>query len=397
MTISAEVEALHGEVTQWRHHIHSNPETAFEEHATAQFIAAKLESFGIDVHMGLGSTGVVGTLRRGSRNAAIGLRADMDALFIQEENDFGHRSRVAGKMHACGHDGHSAMLLGAAQYLAQHGDFDGTVRFIFQPAEETGDERCGGNAMVHDGLFDKFPVECIFGLHNFPGLPAGRFAVRSGPMLASIDTFGFRIKSENSHPGNQFRVPDPLLTAAQAVQQMHLFKSRYIDASEPVILSITQFQSGDPQDRPGVHVTPTEAWVRGTVYTLNDALRDTFEKGLHQIVRSAAESVGATYEFEFERGYPALVNSEKEKRFAVAVAEQVVGAENVEADMQPIMGAEDFAFMLRSVPGCYVFLGTGGKGGVPCHLHNPYYDFNDAIIPVGVQYWITLAERYLAA
>jgi hippurate hydrolase len=396
VNLSNGIRALQDEVTGWRRHIHAHPETAFEEHETARFIAAKLEEFGIEVHRGLGGTGVVGTLRRGRSSTAVGLRADMDALFIQEENTFSHRSRVHGKMHACGHDGHTAMLLGAASHLARHGEFDGTIQFIFQPAEETGDERCGGNAMVSGGLFEKFPVSGVFGLHNLPNIPLGQFSVRSGAMLASIDTFDFRIKSQQSHVALQYQVPDPMLVAMRAVEELHLFKARYVDPADPVVLSITQFQSGNPLHKPGVHVTPDEARVRGTLYTLNDTLRDTFEAAFNRIVKHAAECGGASYEAQFERGYPALINSDREKRLAVSVAEQIVGSSGVEADMKPVMGAEDFAFMLRRVPGCYVFLGTGpGDGSPVCSIHNPHYDFNDEIIPIGIEYWVTLAHRYL--
>jgi amidohydrolase len=387
---------LVAEATKWRRHLHANPETAFTEHATADFVAAKLKEFGIEVHRGLGETGVVGTLKRGTSPVAVGLRADMDALFIHEETNLEYRSKVPGKMHACGHDGHTAMLLGAASYLARHGDFDGTVRFIFQPAEETGDERCGGNLMVKDGLFEKFPVQAVFGLHNMPYFPAGTFRLRTGPMLASIDTFEFHIISRLAHPATQFGTPDPLLTAARVVQDMHAFKARYVNPAEPVVLSITQFQSGNPADRQSVHVTPEKAVVRGTIYTLNDAVRDEFEAGLEKIVRHAAEAAGASPVFLFERGYPVLRNTAEETQFAASVAKEIAGAELVETNMQPIMGAEDFAFLLGSAPGSYILLGAAKEGeATPRALHNPNYDFNDDIIPTGVRYWATLAERYL--
>lgn len=384
------------DAVSWRRHLHAHPETAFEEHETADFVAGKLEEFGIEVHRGLGGTGVVGTLRRGTNPTAIGLRADMDALFIHEQNGFGHRSKVDGKMHACGHDGHTAMLLGAARYLAEKGDFDGVVRFIFQPAEETGDERCGGNAMVKDGLFKQFPVEAVFGLHNWPGLAAGSFQMRTGPMLASIDTFEFSIGSQLAHPAAQFLVPDPLLIAARIVQDMHAYKARHLNPAEPVVLSITQFQSGDPADRPGVHVTPDKAIVRGTLYTLNDAVRDDFEAGLEKIVRHAAEASGAGHTFAFERGYPVLLNTARETQFAASVARELAGPEQVNDTMQPMMGAEDFAFMLGSVPGCYVMLGAHREGEAPRLLHNPNYDFNDDIIATGIRYWAALAQKYLS-
>jgi len=388
-------KGLIDDVTKWRRHLHANPETAFEERATADFVASKLEEFGIETHRGLGETGVVGTLKKGTSPVAVGLRADMDALFIHEANEVEYRSKVDGKMHACGHDGHTAMLLGAARHLAEKGDFDGTVRFIFQPAEETGDERCGGNVMVKDGLFEKFPVEAVFGLHNWPNAAAGSFQMRAGPMLASIDTFEFSITSRLSHPHSQFLVPDPLLIAARVVQDMHAYKARYLNPAEPVVLSITQFQSGNPKDRPSVHVTPEKAVVRGTLYTLNDTVRDDFESGLGKIVRHAAEAAGAGHTFVFERGYPVLFNSDKETQFAASVAREVVGAERVEDDMMPIMGAEDFAFLLKGRAGCYVFLGAHREGEAQRYLHNPGYDFNDDIIATGISYWSTLAHRYL--
>ena len=399
MNISENILEMQKLLTDWRRDIHSHPETAFDEKRTSDLVAARLEELGIDVHRGLGGTGVVGTLTRGTSDRVIGLRADMDALFIQENNAFEYASKIEGKMHACGHDGHTTMLLGAAKALAEHGAFDGTVRFIFQPAEETGDERCGGNMMLQDGLFEKFPVDCVFGMHNFPGLPIGQFAVRSGPMLASIDTFEFKVFGEQNHPATQHVSADPLLIASNIVQEFHAFKSRRTNPADPVIMSITQFQAGDPvNDRQGVHVLPLEAYVRGTVYTLNDELRDIVESGLTQIVEGLASAGGAKSSFNYERGYPVLFNSDAEKQMAVAAACDVVGTDNVESDMQPLMGAEDFAFMLKQRPGCYVFIGNGEgeRNGHPCHLHNPHYDFNDAAIPVGVQYWCRLTETYLA-
>lgn len=387
---------MHGQLVEWRHDLHAHPETAFDEVRTSDFVAEKLQKFGLDVNRGLGKTGVIGTLKRGKNNRAIGLRADMDALFIHEENDFAHRSRNDGKMHACGHDGHTTMLLGAAKYLSESGNYDGIVHFIFQPAEETGDERCGGNAMIQDGLFKKFPVECVFGMHNFPGLPIGHFAVRSGPMLASIDTFEYKIFSEHNHPATQHHSPDPILTASKVVEALYSFKSRYVNPAEPVIMSITQFQAGDPfHDRQGVHITPAEAFVRGTVYTLNDELRDDIEIRLNRIIQGICDSSGAEYSFNYERGYPVLVNSQKEKELAVSAASSVAGVDQVETDMQPLMGAEDFAFMLKQRPGCYVLIGNGtaGNTGQPCHLHNPHYDFSDDVIPIGVQYWVNLVEQ----
>ena len=390
-------QSLVGEAIQWRRHLHAHPETAFEEHATSDFVASKLKEFGLEVHRGLGKTGVVGTLKRGMSRAAVGLRADMDALFIHEQNTFDYRSKVEGKMHACGHDGHTAMLLGAARHLARNGDFDGAVHFIFQPAEETGDERCGGNVMVKDGLFERFKIDAVFGMHNFPSWPAGNFCMRSGPMLASIDTFEFWITSRLAHPASQFGVPDPLLTASGIVQEMHTFKARYVDPSEPVVLSITQFQCGNPSDRQSVHVTPDKAVVRGTIYTLNDSLRDLLETAFEKIVRHSAEAAGAGHKFLFERGYPVLRNSDKETLFAAEVAREIVGVEHVEATANAVMGAEDFAFMLGKAPGCYVMLGSLRQGEAePRRLHNPHYDFNDEILTLGAAYWVQLVRAELA-
>ena len=397
MDLMRDIRELHEELATWRRDLHAHPETAFEEHRTSDFIAEKLTGFGLDVHRGLAGTGVVGTLTSGTGGRAIGLRADMDALFLQEENDFAHRSQNDGKMHACGHDGHSTMLLGAARYLARNRRFDGTVRFIFQPAEETGDEECGGNRMVRDGLFEHFPVDAVFGMHNFPGIPLGHFSVRTGPMLASIDTFEFKVLSEYNHPALQFTSPDPILIAGRIVEAFHSFKARGINPAEPVIMSITQFQAGDPiNDRQGVHITPDHAYVRGTVYTLKDAVRDIMQRQLPVIAEGIASAGGAGCQFRYERGYPVLVNAPREKELAVSAAADLVGADRVESDMQPIMGAEDFAFMLKEKPGCYVLIGNGdGEGS--CHVHNPNYDFNDDAIPFGVGYWVTLVESYLPA
>lgn len=389
------IQAMCDEFKAWRHELHAHPETAFEEVKTSDFIAAKLEEFGLSVHRGLAKTGVVGTLTKGDADSGkvIGLRADMDALFIQEENTFDHKSTIDGKMHACGHDGHSTMLLGAAKYLAEHGNFNGTVHFIFQPAEETGNEDSGGSTMVSEGLFEKFPVKSVYGMHNFPGLPLGNFSVKSGPMLASIDTIEFKIISEHNHPATQYLSPDPILIAAKVVEAFHEFKARYVNPAEPVILCISQFQSGEPYtDKPGVHVTPAEAYVRGSVYTLNDDIRDELEAGLRKITLEYAKTYDAACSFNYDRGYPVVVNTKAETEFAANVARLVVGEDRVEDNMLPVMGAEDFAFMLKERPGCYILIGNGDGEGT-CYVHNPGYDFNDDIISTGVEYWSRLVEE----
>ena len=396
MTVPREIEQMRAELTTWRRDIHAHPETAFAENRTSDLIAERLGGFGLEVHRGLAGTGVVGTLKCGTSDRSIGLRADMDALFLHEENDFAHRSTNDGKMHGCGHDVHTTMLLGAAKYLAGARNFDGTVHFIFQPAEETGNEECGGNRMVRDGLFEQFPVAAVFGMHNFPGIPLGHFAVRAGPMLASIDTFEFKVLSEHNHPATQYTSPDPILIAGRIVEAFHAFKSRGINPAEPAIMSITQFQAGDPvNDKQGVHITPDQAHVRGTVYTLDDAVRDVFEARLKEIAEGTASTGGARCQFEYQRGYPVLINTEKEKELAVSSAAEVVGANQVERDMQPLMAAEDFAFMLKQRPGCYILIGNGDGEGT-CQVHNPNYDFNAEAIPFGVGYWAKLAERFLA-
>ena len=400
MHIAPEIDAMRDLATEWRRVIHANPETAFTEVRTAELVAQNLSTWGIEVHRGLAETGVVGTLRKGTSDRSVGVRADLDALFIHEANDLPYRSTVDGKMHACGHDGHVAMLLGAAKYLAENGEFDGTVHFIFQPAEETGNERCGGNTMVKEGLFDEFPVDAVFGMHNFPGLPLGHFAGRSGPMLASIDTFEFKVFSELNHPATQHESPDPLLTAANIVQEIHGYKARRVNPAESMIVSITQFQAGDPiNDKQGVHVLPAEAYVRGTVYTFNDDIRDQLEEAIARIVSGMAAAAGTGSHYEYQRGYPVLVNSQEHWRFAVEVASKVVGEDNVHADMQPVVAAEDFAFMLKHRPGCYIAIGNGEavRDGQPYHLHNPHYDFNDGVLPIGTQYWVTLVEDFLKA
>ncbi|MBB6521126.1 amidohydrolase [Pseudoteredinibacter isoporae] len=397
MKINKPVLDTQSVVTEWRRHIHAHPETAFEEHQTAAMVARILRELGMEVEEGIGGTGVVGTLKAGTSNRRLGLRADMDALFIHELNELDYRSQVDGKMHACGHDGHTAILLGAAKVLAENPNFDGIIHFIFQPAEETGDEHCGGNAMVKDGLFERYPAESIFALHNMPGLPFGYVAMRSGPMLASIDTFEFKMLSENTHAAAQHSTADPVLAAAQAISACHQFKARYINPADALILTITQVKAGDPlNDRPGVHVGPSEVLVRGTIYTLNEDIRSDVEAGLAKTIKHTAELHGTDYEFSYEYGYPVLQNSPAETQLAAKAATRVVGEENVDADMHPVMGAEDFAFMLKAKPGCYIMLGAdGGESGyLPCQLHNPHYDFNDDLIPIGIQYFLNVVDEF---
>jgi hippurate hydrolase len=387
MPVINRIADFHADMTAWRRDLHAHPETAFEEHRTSDFVAAKLESFGIAVHRGLAGTGVVGTLEGnapGSR--AIGLRADMDALHIHEENGFGHKSTHQGKMHACGHDGHTTMLLGAARYLAETRNFAGRVHFIFQPAEEN---EGGGRVMVADGLFETFPVESVYGMHNWPHLPVGHFGVRTGPMLASYDIFEITVVGKGSHGAMPHQGVDPLLTGAHIVTALQSIVSRNVAPLEAAVVSVTQIHGGDAWN-----VIPESCVVRGTCRSFDLRVQDSIEPAIRRIAEGVCQSFGARMSLRYERRYPPTINSAAETEFAVGVAGQVVGADHVDPDYTPTMGSEDFAFMLQAKPGCYIFLGNGtaGKGGA---LHNARYDFNDEILPIGASYWARIVETAL--
>mgnify|MGYP001594737372 FL=1 len=387
MAIFERILQLHTEMAEWRHDLHAHPETAFEEQRTAAVVAKKLESFGIGVHLGLGRTGVVGTLRAGSGNRAIGLRADMDALHIQEKNSFGYRSQHEGKMHACGHDGHTAMLLGAAKYLSETKKFDGTVHFIFQPAEEN---EGGGREMVEQGLFEKFPCESVYGMHNWPGMPVGQFGVRAGPTMASFDIFEIELTGRGSHAALPHMGVDPIVAASALVQALQTITSRNIDPIEPAVVTVTQVHAGDTWN-----VIPDTAVVRGTTRAFRPAAQALIERRLRELCAGIAAANGAQVKVRYERRYPPLINAPLETETCTAVIEAMVGPENV-LRVPPTMGAEDFAFMLQAKAGCYVFIGNGpGEGG--CMLHNARYDFNDQILPLGASYWANLVEHSLAA
>ncbi len=386
MPIINRIAAFHSDLTAWRRHIHAHPETAFEEHRTADFVAAKLSEFGIEVDRGLAGTGVVGTLRAGKGSRAIGLRADMDALHVAEANGFDHRSTHAGKMHACGHDGHTAMLLGAARYLAETQTFDGTVHFIFQPAEEN---EAGGRVMVEQGLFEKFPVEAVYGMHNWPGLPVGRFAVRPGPMMAASDLFEIVVTGKGAHAAMPHRGIDPVVVAAQIVGALQSIASREASPLDSVVVTVTQFHAGDTWN-----VIPQQAILRGTTRSFTPELRDMVEASLRRIATGIAAAHGANAAISYDRRYPPTINSEAETELAAAAMSEVAGSENVERDLPPTMGAEDFAFMLQAKPGAYVWIGNGGEASGP-GLHHPAYDFNDEILPIGASYWARLIERNL--
>jgi hippurate hydrolase len=387
MPIINRIADYHDEMTAWRRDIHAHPETAFEEHRTADVVAKTLAGLGIPVSRGLAGTGVVGTITAGSGKRAIGLRADMDALHIHEKNRFDHRSQNAGRMHACGHDGHTAMLLGAAKYLAETRNFDGTVHVIFQPAEEN---EGGGRVMVREGLFDKFPVEAVYGMHNWPGMPVGQFGVMKGPMMAAFDIFELTVTGVGSHAAMPHRGVDPVVVAAEIVGALQTIASRAISPLDAAVVSVTQFHAGDTWN-----VIPEEVVLRGTTRTFKPEIQDLVEAGIRRRADGIAAAHGCTVAMRYERRYPATVNSAAETDVAAGALAEVVGEVNVLRDLPPTMGSEDFAFMLQAKPGCYVWIGNGpGEGG--CTLHNPSYDFNDEILPIGASYWARLVERSLA-
>jgi hippurate hydrolase len=395
MKLIPEVLAARDEIQSLRRSIHAQPELRYEETRTADLVAQCLEKWGLEVHRGLGTTGVVGVLKRGTGTRSIGLRADMDALPIQELNTFEHRSQSPGKMHACGHDGHTAMLLGAAQHLARHGGFDGTVVFIFQPAEEGG---AGARAMIEDGLFTRFPVDAVFGIHNWPGMPAGAFGVTEGPIMASSNEFRIDVKGVGAHAAMPHNGRDPVFAAIQIGNALQSIITRNKKPIDTAVLSITQVHAGD-----ALNVIPNDAWLAGTVRTFTTETLDLIETRMKKVAEATASAFDCTATVSFSRNYPPTINSADETRFAVEVMKEIVGAESVEARIEPTMGAEDFAFMLQAKPGCYAFLGNGdgghreaGHGAGPCMLHNASYDFNDELLPVGTTYWVRLAQRYLA-
>ena len=386
---------FHNELKQIRRTIHAHPELSYEEFKTADLVAEKLTSWGIPIIRGMGVTGVVGIIKNGTSNRAVGLRADMDALPVQEMNSFEHKSRHEGKMHACGHDGHTTMLLGAAHYLAHNKNFDGTVYVIFQPAEEGAG---GAKRMMDEGLFEQCPMEAVFGMHNWPGSPAGTMGVVPGPMMASSNEFELTIKGKGSHAAQPHLSIDPVMVAVQIAQSWQTIISRNKNPLDAGVLSVTQIHSGS-----GTNIVPDSASMIGTVRTFTMETLDLIEKRMGEIAQHTAEAFGATVEFKFHRNYPPLINHEIETEFALGVMEDVVGKDGTLKKIAPTMGSEDFAFMLLEKPGCYVFIGNGdgdhrmtGHGLGPCNLHNPSYDFNDELLPIGASYWVRLAEKFLA-
>ena len=394
MKLIESIIQFQSEIQAIRRDLHARPELCYKEQRTADVVAEKLTEWHIPVIRGMGITGVVGVLKKGNGERAIGLRADMDALPVQELNTIAHASQHEGKMHACGHDGHTAMLLGAARHLSLHGDFDGTVYLIFQPAEEGG---AGAQRMIDDGLFVQCPMEAVFGMHNWPGMPAGKFGVTPGPMMASSNEFEVIIKGKGSHAAQPHKSVDPVMIAVQIAQSWQTIVARNVNPNDSAVLSITQIHSGS-----ATNVIPDEATLIGTVRTFSVDVLDLIEERMRDIAHHTGAAFGAEVDFRFHRNYPPLVNHPTETAFAVSVMQSMSGADNVNATVEPTMGAEDFAFMLQSKPGCYVFLGNGsgdhrdgGHGLGPCNLHNASYDFNDELLPIGASYWVNLAEAYL--
>jgi hippurate hydrolase len=379
-----------------RRDIHAHPELGFEEHRTSRLVAQMLEEWGIEVHTGIAGTGVVGVLRCGAGERSIGLRADLDALPLQEENHFPHRSQHDGRMHACGHDGHTTMLLAAAWHLAQARDFDGTVNFIFQPAEEMG--KAGALKMIQDGLFERFPCEAVFALHNFSLGQVGSFAVNPGALMASSNTWRVDITGRGAHASTPHAALDPVAAAINLAQQMQTLLPRVVDSRERALLAVTQIQGSDAPN-----VIPDRAWVGGTVRTFSIDALDRIEAGLRQMADHTAQAHGCRAEVSFRRASPPLVNHEREARFAAQVMREVAGDDRVDDNYPAVLAAEDFAHMLRVKPGCYAFIGNGDgghrlpdHGAGPCTIHNTSFDFNDEIIPSGASYFVRLAQRWLA-
>ena len=391
MKLAPEVLLQLPDMKAWRHHLHAHPETAFEEEQTSAFVAEKLLSFGLEVHTGIAKTGVIGVLRGteadGGAAGSIALRADLDALHIHERSGVAHASQQPGRMHACGHDGHVTMLLAAAAALQRRRHVHGTVYFIFQPAEEN---EGGGRLMVEEGLFERFPVSAVYGMHNWPRLPVGKMAMREGPLMGAYDVFEIVATGKGAHAAMPYEGKDPMLFAAHAISALQTIVARNLHPLDAGVVSVTQVHGGDTWN-----VIPEEVVLRGTVRTFKPEVQDLIESRMRTIVAGAAAMFEMAATLRYERRYPATVNSPAETRHAIAAASSVVGAGNVDTDPVPNMGSEDFAFMLQERPGCYVWLGAGSGPGCP-GLHNPHYDFNDDALAIGASYWVALAEQQLA-
>jgi hippurate hydrolase len=395
MHLIPEIAQQRSSLEALRRDLHAHPELCFNEFRTADRVAAKLTEWGIPIHRGLGRTGVVGIVKNGTSRRAIGLRADMDALPMQEANTFAHASTHPGKMHGCGHDGHTAMLLAAAQYLATHRHFDGTVYLIFQPAEEGGG---GAREMIQDGLFDKFPMDAVFGMHNWPGMVLGQFAVSPGPVMASSNEFKITVHGKGGHAAMPHNALDPVPVACQLVQAFQTIISRNLKPIDAGVISVTMIHAGE-----ATNVIPNACELQGTVRTFSLAVLDQIEQRMRVLTEHLCAASNLRADFEFRRNYPPTINSAAEADFARQVMADLVGDARVLVQ-EPTMGAEDFSFMLQAKPGCYAFIANGegdhravGHGGGPCMLHNPSYDFNDELLPLGATYWVRLAEAWLSS
>ena len=389
MPINNRVAAMQEEIAAWRREIHADPELLYDVHRTAASVAEKLRAFGCDeVVTGMGRTGVVGLIRGNAApmegKRVIGLRADMDALPITEATGAPYASKNPGKMHACGHDGHTAMLLGAAKYLAETRNFAGTAAVIFQPAEEGGG---GAKAMIQDGLMDRFGIEEVYGMHNFPGLPVGHFAIRPGPVMAATDAITIDIEGVGGHAARPQFTIDPIMVGAQIITQVQSIVARNVDPVDSAVISLCVFQAGTAEN-----IIPQTARLRGTARSFRPEVRDLLERRLREMVEDIAQAHGANATLTYRRGYPVTLNAEAQTAFAAAVAESVAGEGRVDTDMAPVMGAEDFSYMLEARPGAFIFVGNGDSAG----LHPPAYDFNDEAIPFGSSYWVRLVETALA-
>ena len=385
--IPTQANDINQEMIEWRHDFHQFPELGFEEHRTSATVAKLLRDFGIEVHEGIGGTGVVGVLKSGSASKTIGLRADMDALGINEENTFSHKSRHEGRMHACGHDGHTTMLLGAAKKLAASRDFDGTVVFIFQPAEEHGR---GALAMIDDGLFKRFPIDAIYGIHNMPSLETGHFAIRPGPIMACEDNFEITIHGKGGHAALPHLTIDPIVIASEIVLALQSVVSRTFNPVDNSVLSITDFAVDATRN-----AIPEKVVLRGDTRSFTPDAQSLIEKTMERIVSGICAAHGARHSFTYTHEFAATINSAKEAGIAAEVAQSCFGAGQVNADCQPIMASEDFGFMLQHIPGCYLLLGNGGTGPGGCGLHSPHYDFNDDILATGAEFWVQLVQSQL--
>ncbi len=388
MPIVNRLADLADEITAWRRDFHENPEILYDTFRTSEKVAELLQSFGLDdVVTGIGKTGVVGVIkgRNGGTGKTIALRADMDALPIEEITGKPYASKTPGKMHACGHDGHTAMLLGAAKYLSETRNFDGTVVVIFQPAEEGG---AGAKAMIDDGLMTRWPIEEVYGMHNFPGIPVGEFGIRKGPLMAATDEFRITITGKGGHAAKPHQTIDPIVVGSHVVTALQSIASRNADPLKSVVVSVTVFEAGN-----AFNVIPQEATLRGTVRTLDAGVRELAEKRMKALVSSIAEGFGATAEIEYILGYPVTANHDAQTEFAIEVAEGIAGKGKVDPDIAPMMGGEDFSYMLLERPGAFIFAGNGDSAG----LHHPAYDFNDDLIPVGCSYWVKLVETAMPA